>query len=78
MGQATIMGNVDPQPKHHVLPLHGRGRDSEETMPGTVSVVITSSEDLTAFQRVGIQDSRQIGLSFVSFGVMSKQASLTC
>ncbi|XP_072033626.1 calpain-5-like [Amphiura filiformis] len=49
MGQATLMGQVDPQPKHHVLPLHGRGRDSEETMPGNVSLVITSSEDLTAF-----------------------------
>ena len=49
MGQATLMAPPDPQPKQHVLPLHGRGRDSEETMPGTVTLVVTSSEDLTAF-----------------------------
>ena len=49
MGSAVFMGPVDSKPKQYTSPLHGRGRDADESRQGSVSVVIHTTNDLEAF-----------------------------
>ncbi|XP_022098028.1 calpain-5-like [Acanthaster planci] len=49
MGAAVFMAPVDNQPKQYTSPLHGKGRKTDETRPGSISVVVHTTNDLEAF-----------------------------
>ncbi|XP_071798927.1 calpain-5-like [Asterias amurensis] len=49
MGSAVFMAPVDNQPKQYTSPLHGRGRDADESRSGSVTVVVHTTNDLEAF-----------------------------
>ncbi|XP_038050798.1 calpain-5-like [Patiria miniata] len=49
MGAAVFMAPVENAPKQYTSPLHGRGRNTDETRSGSVSVVVHTTNDLEAF-----------------------------